>query len=202
MEILRFDEAGSSTPRRKKSSRGMIIAGLIATLFGVGSAFASTTIGINGGTPVALGQGVTAVAACDSAITVKPITQMKVVSTTPTFYLETITVTDVDTGTATSGNNGVGCAGKYLNLQVFQTVSPTTSAYTCSALNFANSVTYTNAGGSPSSGLSPSVSCGSDSQTIKFQIPTEILSGNPIYSIALPDAPSDISYFTLVSSDS
>jgi hypothetical protein len=180
----------------------MIIAGLIATLFGVGSAFASTTIIINSDIPVALGQGVTAVTACDSAISVKPTTLMKVVATTPTFYLETITVTDVDTTTATSGNGGVGCAGKYLNLQVFHTVTGTTSAYTCSALNFANSVTYTNAGGSPTSGTSPSVSCGSDSQTIKFQIPTGILSGNPIYSISLPDAPSNISYFTLVSSDS
>jgi hypothetical protein len=202
MEILRFEEAGSPTPRRKKSSRGLIIAGLVATLFGIGSAFASTTISINSDIPVALGQGVTAVTACDSAISVKPTTLMKVVATTPTFYLETITVTNVDTATATSGNGGVGCAGKYLNLQVFHTVTGTTSAYTCTALNFANSVTYTNAGGSPSSGSSPSVSCGSDSQTIKFQVPTGISAGNPIYSIAFPDAPSDISYFTLVSSDS
>ena len=68
MEILRFEDAEKSAPNRKKSARGMFIVGLVATLFGVGTAFASTTITINSDEPIDVGQGVSAVSACDDNI--------------------------------------------------------------------------------------------------------------------------------------
>ena len=203
MEILRFEEAGSSTPRRKKSSRGMIIAGLIATLFGVGSAFASTTISINADLPVSIGQGVIAATACDTAITTTATMgeTSTVASPKPSFYLSSMTVTNVDTGTASSANGGVGCTGKYLNLQIFHTdtVTATNLIYSCSALGLsttANFVTVTVP-------LSTSSTCVSATGTIKFPIPGNGLVSNPVYTIPFPStAPGDISYFTLVSSDS
>jgi hypothetical protein len=205
MEILRFDEAGSSTPRRKKSSRGMIIAGLIATLFGVGSAFASTTISINTDLPVSIGQGVIAATACDTAITTTATMgeTSTVASPKPSFYLSSMTVTNVDTGTASSANGGVGCTGKYLNLQIFHTDTATATnlIYSCSALGLStiptgNFVTVT-------SPLSTSSTCVSATGTIKFLIPDHGAVSNPVYTIPFPStAPGDISYFTLVSSDS
>jgi hypothetical protein len=205
MEILRFEEAGSPTPRRKKSSRGMIIAGLIATLFGVGSAFASTTISINTDVPVSIGQGVIAATACDSAITTKAtMGETSTVSAPkPSFYLETMTVTDVDTGTASSASGGVGCTGKYLNLQIFHTDTATATnlIYSCSALGLstnsaADFVTVT-------SPLLTGSTCVSATGTIKFLIPSNGSVPNPVYTIPFPStAPGDISYFTLVSSDS
>ena len=76
MEILRFEEVGSPTLLRKKSSKGLIAIGLVATLFGISSAFASSTITINGTNQVSLGQGVVTVSGCDTNIGFKPVTKL------------------------------------------------------------------------------------------------------------------------------
>ena len=76
MEILRFEEAATSAPKRKKSSKGYVALGLVATVFGLGSAFASSTIAINGTNEVNLGQGVVTVSGCDSNIGFKPVTKL------------------------------------------------------------------------------------------------------------------------------
>jgi hypothetical protein len=76
MEILRFEDQGPSAPHRKKSSRGFLVVGLIATLFGISSAFASSTITINTDNKVNLGQGVVTVSGCDSTIGFKPVTKL------------------------------------------------------------------------------------------------------------------------------
>ncbi|CAN2213635.1 hypothetical protein MCEMRE212_01049 [Candidatus Nanopelagicaceae bacterium] len=195
MEILRFDEARSFSSQRKKSSKGMLVVGLVATLFGISSAFASSTISINSDAPIALGQGVTTVTACDTAISVAPRTLMKIVASKPVFYLETITVTNVDTSTV-STTTGLGCAGKYFDLQVFHTDSVTavTSPYDCTTLKHtsANLVTVTG-------GASITSSC--TGSTVSFLIPASGLSGNPVFSIPFADGPADISYVTLVSRD-
>ena len=46
MEILRFEEATPTAPKRKKSSKGYLTIGFIATVFGLGSAFATTSSSI------------------------------------------------------------------------------------------------------------------------------------------------------------
>jgi hypothetical protein len=76
MEILRFEQAPADAPKRKKSSRSFLALGLVATLFGVSTAFASSTIAINGGTDVQLGQGVVTVSGCDTNIGFKPVTTL------------------------------------------------------------------------------------------------------------------------------
>ena len=76
MEILRFEEAPTSAPKRKKSSRGFIALGFVATLFGVSTAFASSTITINDNTEIALGQGVSVFTTCDNFIGVNPVTEL------------------------------------------------------------------------------------------------------------------------------
>jgi hypothetical protein len=188
MEILRFDDAGSSTPQRKKSSRGMLVVGLVATLFGISSAFASSTIQINGDAPIALGQGVTAVTACDEAITIAPKTTMSTKTGEPVFYLETITVTNVDTRTTVAG---VGCGTKIFDLQVFHG-SPAV-AYTCAELK--------NSGGvSVSGGATITSRC--DGSTISFTIPvsgTPGLGDNPEFEIPFADGPGTFGYVTLIS---
>jgi hypothetical protein len=77
MEILRFEEAPTSAPQRKKSSRGFIALGFVATLFGVSTAFASSTITINNpDNTIALGQGVSVFTTCDTEIGVEPVTTL------------------------------------------------------------------------------------------------------------------------------
>ena len=76
MEILRFEEAPTGAPKRKKSSRSFLALGLVATLFGISTAFASSTITINSDNKVNLGQGVVTVSGCDSNIGFKPVTKL------------------------------------------------------------------------------------------------------------------------------
>lgn len=77
MEILRFEEAPTNAPQRKKSSRGFIALGFVATLFGVSTAFASSTITINNPeNTIALGQGVSVFTTCDTEIGIEPITSL------------------------------------------------------------------------------------------------------------------------------
>jgi hypothetical protein len=77
MEILRFEEAPSGAPKRKKSSRSFLALGLVATLFGISTAFATTTININENTAISLGQGVNLITACDPKIGINPVTSLK-----------------------------------------------------------------------------------------------------------------------------
>ena len=76
MQILRFDDEGVKAPSRKKSSRSLLILGLVGALFGISSAFASSTITINTDNKVNLGQGVVTVSGCDSNIGFKPVTKL------------------------------------------------------------------------------------------------------------------------------
>jgi len=77
MEILRFEEAPTSAPKRKKSSRSFLALGFVATLFGVSTAFASSTITINNpDNTIALGQGVSVFTTCDTEIGVEPVTTL------------------------------------------------------------------------------------------------------------------------------
>ena len=90
MEILRFEEAQSSVPKRKKSSKGYLAVGLVATLFGVSSAFATNSITINNDQNISLGQGISTFTTCDSYIAVIPNTELQ--SDLETFSLTSVTI--------------------------------------------------------------------------------------------------------------
>ena len=92
MEILRFEEATPTAPKGKKSSKGYLTIGFIATVFGLGSAFATTSssIQINNDAPISLGQGITAFTTCDSKIAVIPETTLNEERTT--FGLTKVTI--------------------------------------------------------------------------------------------------------------
>jgi hypothetical protein len=92
MEILRFEEAAPTTPKRKKSSKGYITAGFVAALFSVGSAFATTTssITVNGGQNISIGQGITTFTTCDEFIAMLPVTKLN--ETATDFVLDKVVV--------------------------------------------------------------------------------------------------------------
>ena len=92
MEILRFEEAAPTTPKRKKSSKGYITVGFVAALFSVGSAFATTTssITVNGGQNIPIGQGITTFTTCDEFIAMLPVTKLNTTATD--FVLDKVVV--------------------------------------------------------------------------------------------------------------
>lgn len=206
MEILRFDDAGSTSARRKKSSRGMIVVGLIATLFGVGTAFASTTISINGGAATNIGQGVSTVSACDDDIKISVNNSLTLDSDgktrgKPTFTSSGVVLSKInsnafDTSTAT------GCGGEIIDFQIYRQVSKGSDlnqAYTCGQLGITSDTYLKNGSGTSTS---TKFTCSSESRTVSFVVPTT----NQIESswiVPLDPAtglsPLDISYFTVVS---
>ena len=203
MEILRFEEAQSSAPKRKKSSKGYLTVGFVAVLFGISTAFASSTIAINGSAPVALGQGVSLVTACDESISIVPSTSMQVVSSTPTFFLSSLRISDVNGATATAASLGLGCGGKTFDVQLFHGSGGSTTAYTCAELNPDNEVTFPTVSytGATSGTTTSSCSTTASGKTLSFAIPVHV-SGDWSFTIPFTKAPSDITYFTLVSRDS
>jgi hypothetical protein len=83
MEILRFDENGSRPRKSRFSAKSLTIIGIFAFIFGIGSAFATSTITVNGDNTVQLGQGITQVTACDSSINVSPVSSLSTNLPTP-----------------------------------------------------------------------------------------------------------------------
>ena len=136
MEILRFDDEPTATPKRKRSSRGLLAVAFFAMVLGVGSAFASSSISINSDKGIDLGQGVTLVAACDTSLHVSLVSQLNPSSLpepgthpsptpTPHFNLNKLQVSELDASSS-------GCGGKTL---VFQLLDGNNDAYTCSKLS-------------------------------------------------------------------
>lgn len=132
MEILRFDEAGNTTHQRKKSSKGMLAVGLVATLFGISSAFASSTITINTTNTVDLAQGVVQVTGCDSKIGVQPVTELTKDETGAAIFAVTAVTIGYKYDTSTAGYiDTTECAGKALKIQFYKDIAGTPTALTC-----------------------------------------------------------------------
>ena len=193
MEILRFEDSTSPAPKRKKSSKGYITLGFVAAVFGIGSAFATTTIAINGNAPIALGQGVTAATACDTTISIVPTTAMRVVDG-PQFFLDTLSVSNVD-NSVTDTTSGLGCKEKFFDLQIFDSTVPT-EAYSCTELDYLVAKTVAiSLPTDPITFATTPVTC-SDS-TISFQI----LGTGTNFEIPFNQFEADFSFITLVSRD-
>lgn len=183
MEILRFEDSTSPAPKHKKSSKGYITLGFVAAVFGIGSAFASNTIAINDNAPIALGQGVTLVTACDDAISVVPITELIVEDPGgPTFYMTELQISGINSASK-SPTTGVGCGGVTFDVQIYDGNTP----YDCAALNI-----VIGPASIPADLVVPSCT---DLNKLSFDV---YAAGNSDYIITFDKAPSNISYVTLV----
>ena len=218
MEILRFEDTESPAPKRKHRSTGLVALGLVAALMGIGTAFASSTIQINGNNPVTLGQGVTQVTGCDSAISVTtaaglstPNINTSLATATPsalqpTFYLKNLILAEIDNNKF-DATTGIGCGGKYLAVQVFHSVAGDTpgttkeAARTCTELGFTGTEpTSVRKVGTSGPTASATETC--SNSIIYVGIPVGSLDD---YSTTLSfptSVSSDLDYVTVVSTDS
>jgi hypothetical protein len=147
MQILRFEEATPTAPKRKKSSKGYLTAGFVAALFSVGSAFATSSISINSGSVIGLGQGVAKVTGCDPAITVTPHTRLIGVGETLDFVVDYIDILDINSS-VTDATTGLGCLDKDIEVKFYDnfTTPGTPVALTCEQLEFDQVVFQDNVG--------------------------------------------------------
>ena len=229
MEILRFNEAESTTPKRKKSSQGMIALGLVATLFGVGSALASTTIQINSGGAVDVGQGVSTVTACDSTIDIQFASALKSdksiendepddltdeekaegkIKGKPKFYTDSIIFSGVDR-TAYNTVTGEGCGGELFELQIYYNVPAAPDAevvkpFTCGQLGLAGDDGKEGADNTVGNTGIQNVICSAKGK-ITFEVIPDDTGSTLIVALGKNKvektlrAALDISYFTLIS---
>ena len=202
MQILRFDDEVIAPPKKKSLSRGSLTIVSIGVLLGVGTAFASSTIQINGGQGVTLGQGVSQVTGCDSSINVATaagLTTLTVAASDtstasePKFYLSTLTLGAIDS--FATRTDGTGCGGKALKIQFFYAEikdgNKTEKARTCAEL------------GTPTHSKISSLTCVNDptGDALYLNINNE---GSAAYSdiLTFSSKPSsDLDYVTLVSTD-
>lgn len=161
MQILRFDDEGVKAPNRKKSSRSLLILGLVGALFGISSAFASSTININGTNTIDLAQGVVSVTGCDAKIGVQPVTFLTKDDTgTAIFKVSSVTIGYKYNGTNDGWIDTTSCATKQMKIQFYKDIAGTPTALTClqltgtadavaSSLGGKVSVTEANVGAAP-----------------------------------------------------
>lgn len=132
MQILRFDDESVKAPNRKKSSRSLLILGLVGALFGISSAFASSTITINSTNTIDLAQGVVSVTGCDSKIGVQPVTFLtQDDSGTAIFRVSAVTIGYKFDGTNDGYIDTSACSGKQMKIQFYKNVAGTPVARTC-----------------------------------------------------------------------
>ena len=183
MEILRFDESDVPAPKRKRASKGWLAIGLVATLMGVGTAFASTSINI---TPVGLGQGVTQVTACDNDVIVAPTAAGSGVGGDglPTFRTVSVDIQNV------SDN----CNDSDFGIQFFSKYNTDPELYDDQHGYSLKVIPCGNLGVTPSTTLA----CEGATNTVWKSV-TELSGGTNTVSITV-DAPANYDYITLVSS--
>ena len=119
MEILNLGGAQESTPSSPKSRKPLRVLlgiGALAAVTGIGSTLAAN-ITLNGGDVVEFGQGVVTTAACDSTITVTPVSAFDNSVDPAVFNLESIGLSDID--------DDLGdCAGKTLTIKGYGDTDP------------------------------------------------------------------------------
>ena len=200
MEILRFDESDVPAPKRKRASKGWLALGLVATLMGVGTAFASSTITIP---TVSLGQGVAQVTNCDENVNVSPEATGSVGEVggdvKPVFRTTSIGISNVD---GYISKTKPGCADQDFGIQVFKKYSNDdpdirddgSTLKTISCAKLAETGTISSFEALP-------INCDGTTNTIWLALPNPLTAGqdNNAFKILL-DATNDIDYVTLVSS--
>ena len=132
MEILNFESNGSNRSPKKRARIATVIGGAFL-LAAIGSTFAAN-VTINGGSAIEYGQGLTQATACDDAIKITPTNHfVNGETSTGTFYIDTITVTDSRTASATTGL--ANCVGKSIKLTAFSGTAGSAPLFTCTFSN-------------------------------------------------------------------
>lgn len=129
MEILKFEDAQAPRKAAPKKSNLKSLAGLatVAAVAVLGSTLAAN-ISLGSGSTLEFGQGVQVTAACDSSITLAPKVTFVNSSGGGTFYLSTVSFSDVDgraIGQSPAVNGGTGCATRTLQLNAYGDSSAT-----------------------------------------------------------------------------
>ena len=122
MEILKFDESGTSSPSRKRSGRGAILVTFVALVFGAGTALASGTLEINNAeNTIQLTQGVAQTVQCDTD-GIKVALRTAYDSTFNDFVLSGVDISDISSN----------CEDKFFTVKIYNDDNPSVIQVFCS----------------------------------------------------------------------
>ena len=207
MEILRFDEEQAPRFRKRKSSIGWVLTGVVAVTLGLGSAFATTTITVNGNAPISLGQGVAATATCDNEIAVLPHATIDPTATVldgakPVFLFTSLSLGGVDT-TAFTTSTGLGCGSRVFKIDFFTHASSNGALTPISCSDLVDSgagLSFTVLSGDSSThSASSDISCQTNSLYVTIPTTSYADNGLTISGLKLSPAAHPLDYITLVS---
>jgi hypothetical protein len=137
LDLNKFDVL-SVSPRKKKfySSKGLIFVGLIGVVALVSNVFASSTISINDGNPVALGSGSVAVTSCDDNIKFDTKSDFK--ATEAKFMFTNLSISEIATKSFTSSTGDYpGCAGSDIRVNFYHKTTDGFETIDCSQMGYA-----------------------------------------------------------------
>jgi hypothetical protein len=120
---MKLDLRGKGDGKSRRVKPWQVIIGVVALVLvpSLGNTFAgSIAVNANNGNAVEFGQGITATAACDPNVTITP--SAKYDTATATFYLESITVSNVDFNSTVTDS----CLGKTIELSVIDSATNVT----------------------------------------------------------------------------
>ena len=123
MEILKFSEppkrSSRSTTRKKSGVMPLLsVVAAVAIVGGMSSTLAGT-ITLNSGTAVEFGQGVVTAAACDTSITLTPISQYESNTAVEASQFVVSSIKVENLGLKTTSTDGNGCANKFLTIKAY-----------------------------------------------------------------------------------
>jgi hypothetical protein len=176
---MKLNLSGNGDGKSRRVKPWQVIVGVFALIMvpAIGNTFAgSITVNANGGNKVEFGQGITGAVACDSDVTITPSARYD--SGTALFYLESITVSNIDFSSSATDS----CLGKTIKLAIIDSVGATSQwgsgnnsvSFTINSSSGNNSVTNK----SPGSNFDMSTSGGTtDSGTAYFAWNSTITGG-------------------------
>jgi hypothetical protein len=168
---MKLDLKGKGDGKSRRVKPWQVIIGVVALVLvpSLGNTFAgSIAVNANNGNAVEFGQGITATAACDNDVTITP--SAKYDTATAQFYLESITVSNVDFNNSVTNS----CLGKTIELSVIDSATNVTpwgagnNTFSLKVDSSSGSNTPTNK--TPSSNFTMTTAGGqTDSGTVYFQ---------------------------------
>lgn len=124
------------TKKSRHYSRYFIVIAFIGVVALVSNVFASSNISINGGNPIAIGAGVTAVTSCDDSINFEVKSEFQ--TTDAKFKVTNLVISNIATTSYTNASgNHPGCDGEDLEINFYHKTESGLTILTCNQIGMA-----------------------------------------------------------------
>ena len=171
-----FDDPTGPEKGKKSLGSKLFSISIIGVVIVLSSTFASN-INLNNSAPIEFGQGVAVATACDSTLTLTPISAFKNSNAGEFFVFSGVKISGVD-GTAKTNSSDEGCAGKYFTIKAYDSTGNNPLLSSIVSLN--NSGVFSSGDGRT---VASNESSNNSSVTLTFDEPS--LAATSVYKLTL-----------------